>query len=331
VSTDLQVPVDITSKKKSFGLSGYGWARARWFYVFVTPWLLGLLAFTILPVGVGFLMSFTNFTGSNFNTYKWVGVANYAEAFSQFFHNGDAWYSLSRTLLFAAITIPINIGLSFFIAILLTRNIRGQGIFRTLFYLPTIIPIVAGAWIFKLLFDNNFGVVNGLLDKIVRGTFIHWMTDYSFWVLIMWSVWMGVGGALVIFMAGIQGVPTDLVDAAHIDGASPFQLFRYVTLPLVTPVVFYQFIVGIIGALQVLTQPILLAQKANASQGLSTVPPRENFMFLVNVYQQSFNQQRYGYGSALLWIMFVFILILTLVVTISGKYWVYYENEPEKN
>jgi multiple sugar transport system permease protein len=99
----------------------------------------------------------------------------------------------------------------------------------------------------------------------------------------------------------------------------------------VTPVVFYQFIVGIIGALQVLTQPILLAQKANASQGLSTVPPRENFMFLVNVYQQSFNQQRYGYGSALLWIMFVFILILTLVVTISGKYWVYYENEPEKN
>ncbi|MEP7135077.1 MAG: sugar ABC transporter permease [Chloroflexota bacterium] len=324
-------PTGKSKRNRFLGLSSYGWARARWFYVFVAPWLLGLLAFTILPVSVGLLMSFSNFTGSNFQTYKWVGFANYAEAFNQFFHNGDAWYSLSRTLLFAGITIPINISLSFFIAILLTRNIRGQGIFRTLFYLPTIIPLVAGAWIFKLLFDNNFGVVNAVLNKIIPGTFIHWMTSYSFWVLIMWSVWMGVGGAIVIFMAGIQGVPTDLVDAAYIDGASPSQLFLLIILPLVTPVIFYQFVVGIIGALQVLTQPILLAQKANSSNGLSTIPPRENFMFLVNVYQQSFNQQRYGYGSALLWIMFVFILILTLVVTISGKYWVYYENEPGKN
>ena len=327
METGMQTPIQKRERNRRAGLSGYVRTQARWFYVFISPWILGLLVFTLIPVSVGLLMSFTDFTGSNFHTVKWIGLANYAEAFGQFLNNGDAWYSLSRTLLFAAITIPINIALSLLIAVLLTRNIRGQGLFRTLFYIPSIIPIVAGAWIFKLLFDNNYGVVNGVLDKIVQGTFIHWMTNYSFEVLIMWSVWAGVGGALVIFMAGIQGVPSELVDAARIDGASPFQLFLSITLPLMTPVVFYQFVIGIIGALQVLQAPILLAPN---SRGLSSIPPRENYMFLVNVYQQSFNQQRYGYGSALLWILFVFILILTLVVTYSGKYWVYYENEPEK-
>jgi multiple sugar transport system permease protein len=316
-------------KIRIFGLSSYGWTRARWFYLFTSPWVLGLLAFTVLPVVVGFLMSFTNFTGSNFNTYKWIGIKNYVEAFQQFFHNGDAGYSLGRTFLFAAITIPVSISLSLLIAILLTRNIRGQGIFRTLFYIPTIIPIVAGAWIFKLLFDNNFGVVNAIFAKIIPNVFIHWMTDYSFQVLILWTVWAGVGGAMIIFMAGIQNVPAELLDAARIDGASSLNLFRYITVPFLTPVIFYQFVVGIIGSLQVLTTPILLAQKANSSLGLSTVPPRENYFFLVNIYRESFFQQRYGYGSALLWILFVFILILTLVVTISGKYWVFYENEPE--
>jgi multiple sugar transport system permease protein len=330
MSTGIQAPAQKNNKSRRFGLSSYGWRRARWFYLFVSPWVLGLLAFTVLPVIVGFLMSFTNFTGSNFHTYKWIGLANYVEAFKQFFHNGDAGYSLGRTFLFAGITIPLNIGLSLLIAILLTRNIRGKGFFRTLFYIPSVIPVVAGAWIFKLLFDNNFGVVNAILAMIVPNTFIHWMTDYSFQVLIMWSIWAGVGGAFIIFMAGIQNVPSELLDAARIDGASSFQLFRYMTIPFLTPVLFYQFVVGIIGALQTLTQPILLAQKANASGGLSTIPPRENFMFLVNIYQQSFNQQRYGYGSALLWILFVLILILTLVVSISGKYWVFYENEPEE-
>jgi multiple sugar transport system permease protein len=316
------------TNRKFLGLSRYGWVRASWFYVFIAPWLLGFLAFTVIPVAVGMLMSLTNFTGTNFETIKFVGLANYSEAFGEFFTDGKAWYSLSRTILFASITIPINILLSLLIAILLTRNIRGKGFFRTLFYIPSVIPVVAAVWIWKSLMDNNYGVVNAILNEIIPGAYIRWMTEYPFHVLVMWSVWAGVGGAIIIFMAGIQGVPAELEEAARIDGANNFHMFRLITVPLLTPVIFYQFIVGIIGSLQILTQPLLLAPKGTQS-GLATMPPRENYMFLIHIYQESFTRQRYGYGSALLWILFFFILVLTIVMTYTSKYWVYYEVNPE--
>lgn len=319
------------ASRRFLGLSLYGWMRASWFYAFIAPWFLGFLAFTVIPVAVGMVMSFTNFTGTNFETYKFIGLANYSEAFGEFFTDGKAWYAFGRTFLFAGVTIPINILLSLFIAILLTRNIRGKGFFRTLFYIPSIIPVVASVWIWKALMDNNYGVVNAVLNLIVPDTYIRWMTEYPFHVLVMWSVWAGVGGAIIIFMAGIQGVPSELVEAARIDGANAFQLFRYITVPLLTPVIFYQFVVGIIGSLQVLTQPLLLAPKGTAvgMEGIATIPPRENYMFLIHIYQESFVRLRYGYGSALLWILFFFILVLTIVVTYTSKYWVYYEVNPE--
>lgn len=325
-------PVLTKPRPKIFGLSLYGWRRASWFYVFIGPWFLGFLAFTVIPVVVGMVMSFTNFTGSNFETYKFVGLANYKEAFGEFFSNGDAWYAFSRTALFAIVTIPINILLSLLIAVLLTRNIRGKGFFRTLFYIPSIIPVVASVWIWKALMDNNFGVVNAVLNVIVPDTYIRWMTEYPFQVLVMWSVWAGVGGAIIIFMAGIQGVPSELIEAARIDGASPFQLFRTITAPLLTPVIFYQFVVGIIGSLQILTQPLLMAPRGTQSgiSGIATIPPRDTYMFMIHIYQESFNRLRYGYGSALLWILFFFILILTLTITYTSKYWVYYEVNPEE-
>lgn len=301
--------------------------RARWFYLFIAPWLLGLLAFTVFPVLIGLLMSFTNFTGSNFASYRFVGLDNYAEAFGEFFADGDAWYALSRTIIFAIVTIPTNILLALLIAILLTRKIRGKGFFRTLFYLPSIIPVVASVWVWKALMDNNYGVLNAVLNLVVPGTNIRWMTEHPFLVLVLWSVWAGVGGATVIFIAGIQGVPAELEEAARIDGASAPQLFWAITTPLLTPVIFYQFVVGLIGALQVLTQPLLLAPKAGQ---IGTLPPRENYMFLIHIYQESFTRLRYGYGSALLWILFCAILALTLCVTYTSKFWVYYEVNPEE-
>jgi multiple sugar transport system permease protein len=326
MSADTQTT--LRTKRKFLGLSGFGWMRASWFYVFIAPWFLGFLAFTVIPVAVGMLMSFTNFTGTNFDTYKFIGLANYSEAFGEFFTDGLAWYALSRTGLFAIVTIPINIVLSLLIAILLTRNIRGKGFFRTLFYIPSIIPVVASVWIWKALMDNNYGVVNAVLNEIVPNTYIRWLTEYPFHVLVMWSVWAGVGGAVIIFMAGIQGVPAELEEAARIDGANNFQMFRNITAPLLTPVIFYQFIVGIIGSLQILTQPLLLAPRA-VQAGIATLPPRENYMFMIHIYQESFVRQRYGYGSSLLWILFFFILILTIVMTYTSKYWVYYEVNPE--
>ncbi len=321
-------PIPHQTNRKFLGLSKFGWTRASWFYLFIAPWFLGLLAFTIIPVLVGFVMSLTNFTGTNFETLKFVGFSNYSEAFGEFFTDGKAWYAMSRTILYAMVTIPINILLSLVIAILLTRKIHGKGFFRTLFYIPSVIPVVAAVWIWKSLMDNNYGVVNAILNEILPGAYVRWMTEYPFEVLVMWSVWAGVGGAIIIFMAGIQGVPAELEEAARIDGANTLQLFQLITVPLLTPVIFYQFIVGIIGSLQILTQPLLLAPKGTLS-GLATLPPRENYMFLVHIYQESFTRQRYGYGSALLWILFFLILVLTIAMTYTSKYWVYYEVNPE--
>ncbi len=314
--------------RKILGMSRYEWVQNRWFYIFIAPWFLGFLAFTLFPVTIGVLMSFTNFNGSNFQTYQFVGLDNYREAFTQMLSSGDFWHAVTVTVRYALITIPINISLSLFIAVLLTRNIHGQGLFRTLFYIPSIIPVVASVWIFKALMDNNYGVVNSVLDALVPGTYVRWMTDYPFFVLVMWSIWAGIGGGIIIFMAGINGVPTEFVEAARIDGATNGQVFRLVTTPLLTPVIFYQFLVGVIGALQVMTQPILLAPGGLKSIG--TIPPRETYTLMIHIYQESFTRLRYGYGSALLWLLFCVILILTLIVTYTSKYWVYYEVNPQE-
>jgi multiple sugar transport system permease protein len=149
----------------------------------------------------------------------------------------------------------------------------------------------------------------------------------------MWSVWAGVGSAIIIFMAGIKGVPNELMEAARIDGANSFNVFLNITLPLLTPLVFYQLIVGLIGSLQILTQPLLLTPRLLATEtgaaGIATVPPQETYMFLIHIYQESFLRMRYGYGSALLWLLFLFILLLTFFVNFTTKYWVYYEVNPE--
>jgi multiple sugar transport system permease protein len=143
-------------------------------------------------------------------------------------------------------------------------------------------------------------------------------------VLIALTLWMGVGGGMVIFLAGLQGVPTELKDAAQMDGANRFETFRFITLPLLTPVVFFQLILGIIGSLQTLVAPMLLA-----GGSLSTMPPRDNYLYLVHVYLQVFANQRFGYGTALLWLLFIVIVVLSVVVFRSSRYWVYYETETE--
>lgn len=323
-----------TKNERFLGLSRLGWHRAKWFYVFVAPWVLGFTFFTLAPMIFGILISFTNFSGSNFDTVRLVGLNNYTEAIGEFFtSDGLAKQAFARTISFASVTIPINIAIALLIAILLTLPIRGRALFRTIFYIPSVIPIVASAWVWKSIMDNNYGVFNSLISKVIPDTYIRWMTEFPFEVLVMWSVWAGVGSAIIIFMAGIKGVPNELMEAARIDGANSFQVFLNITLPLLTPLVFYQLIVGLIGSLQILTQPLLLAPKLLATEtgaaGIATIPPRETYMFLIHIYQESFLRMRYGYGAALLWLLFLFILVLTFFVNYTTKYWVYYEVDPE--
>lgn len=307
------------------------WRKTGWFYLFVSPWILGFLSFIFVPVTIGFLMSFTNFNGGNFNSIRFVGLDNYTEAIGEFFTNGDAWFALQRTLSFTAISVVVNTILALSIANVLSGDLRGKTIFRTLFYLPAMLPLVASIWVFRSLLDNNVGVLNAILDLIFPGTHVPWLTQQAFLSLIIFTTWGGLGGAMIIYIAGIQGVPSELRDAAAVDGANGIQVFVNVTIPLLSPLIMYQTVLGIIGGLQILVTPILLTPGAGGSgaMSVSTVPVRANYMFMVHIYQESFNRLRYGYGSALLWILFVCILILTFFLIRISRKWVYYEVDPE--
>ena len=299
---------------------GRSWRETRSFYLFVAPWLIGFVVLGIFPLIIGLATSFTNYDGFNLDHVKFLGLGNYARALA----DGEAIVALSRTVYFSVFSVPSGIVLALAIAILLNQNIPARGGFRTLFYLPTVVPIVATVWVWKIFLDQNFGLVNAGLGLFFPNTAVRWLVDYPTFVLVALTLWMGVGGGMVIFLAGLQGIPSELKDAAQIDGADRWETFRFITLPLLTPVIFFQVIMGIIGSLQTLVAPMLLA-----GGSLSAMPPRDNYLYLIHVYLQVFANQRFGYGTALLWLLFVVIVLLSVLVFRSSRYWVYYEVEHE--
>jgi len=290
------------------------------FYLFVLPWLLGFIGLSIFPLLVGLATSMTNYNGFNLDNLKFVGANNYLRAFGDV----DVPFSLWRTVYFSIINVPLGLALALGIAMLLNQRVPARGTFRTIFYLPYIIPIVAQVWIWRIFVDKNFGLLNAIISIVRPDTAIGWLVDFPTETLIAMTVWSAMGGAMVIFLAGLQGIPNELKEAAITDGANSWQVFRNVTLPLLTPVVFFQLVMSMINSLQVLVAPMLLAGKQ-----LGQMPARDNYMFQVHVYQQIFVNNRYGYGTALLWLLFVVIVILSLLVFRSSSYWVYYEVEQE--
>lgn len=297
------------------------------FYLFVSPWILGFLVLTVGPLGYALLVSFSNYDGIS-DVWRWVGIGNYVEAL----HDPLVWYSLSRTLLYAAITVPASIIGGLGIAVLLNQRFRGVGVFRAIFYLPAVLPIVATAIMIQFIFDRDTGAINALLE-VFHGAPLTWLLDpTAFFVLIIWSLW-GLGNSMIVFLAGLQGIPLELLEAASIDGASRFRAFRSVTLPLLSPIMFFQVVTGSIASLQIFIQPILLSPSGNV---IGTTLPNigsvqhGNYLYMVNVYAQFFSFQRFGYGSALLWILFLVVLAITLLVFRSSSLWVFYEVDQRK-
>lgn len=299
---------------------GRAWRETRSFYLFVSPWIIGFLFLGLFPLVVGIVTSFTNYDGFNLDHLKFVGLDNYARAVS----DNEAIFALGRTAFFTVLDVPLSIVLAVAIAVMLNQAVPARGAFRTLFYLPTVVPVVATVWVWKIFLDQNFGLLNAGIGLAFPNAAVRWLVDYPTYVLIALTLWMGVGGGMVIFLAGLQGVPNELKEAAQIDGAGPWRVFYSVTLPLLTPVIFFELILGIIGALQVLVTPLLLA-----GASLSAMPPRDNYFYLIHVYIQVFANQRFGYGTALLWLLFIVIVVLSVVVFRSSRYWVYYEAETE--
>lgn len=282
-------------------------------YLLISPWILGFLAFTLFPFAVSLALSLTKFRPSP----VFVGFQNYGKAFA-----GDNlfWGSLRRTLTYALMGVPLGIVGSLACALLLNQKLKGTVVYRTLYFLPSLTPIVASAMIWIWIFQPDFGVLNYLLAKVgIDGP--GWLSsiEWALPSLVIMALWGSIGGnRMIIFLAGLQGVPEELFDAAKMDGANTWQRFLHITLPMISPTMFFNLVLGIIAALTVFA-PAYIATDGG--------PAYATWFYGLHLYNQAFVYFNMGYASALGWIFFVIVLIFTLIqVRLSGK-WVYYAGE----
>ena len=316
--------VDVRGHRPGKAPRGRGWKRyrARTFYLFVSPWIAGFLLLTLAPVGYAFGLSLTNYDGAS-PEWRFVGLANYRRLITS---NPDAWSSLLRTFVYAGVAVPLTVAGGLFLALLINRRIRARGLVRAILFLPSVVPVVATAIMWRLLFNRDIGLVNG-----VAGFFgsngITWLADpYAFYVLIIMTLW-GLGAGMIIILAALQDVPDDLLDAARLDGAGNARVVWNVVVPIISPVLYFQVITGVIASLQMLVQPLLLAESTKAGSNLSLVP-KGTTLYMVEVYKQYFFNHRLGYGSAMLWVFFVAVLVLTLILQKISKKVVFYQVGP---
>lgn len=281
-------------------------------YVFMSPAILGLLLFTIGPVVVSLVLSFTEY--NILTAPQWIGLANYSAMFAEPLF----WQALRVSVIYSVVSVPLSLTLSLGLAVLLNHKMRGTMLFRSIYYLPTVISGVGVAMLWRWLFNAEFGAINVLLGNIgIHGP--AWLLDarWALGALIITSLW-GIGGTTLIFLAGLQGVPQELYEAAEIDGAGRWVQFRRITMPLISNVTFFNLVLGIIGALQVFTDAFVITRGG----------PNHATLFLsVYLYQHAFQYLNMGYAAAIAWFMFMMVMVLTLVVFKSSPLWVYYENE----
>lgn len=277
------------------------------------PWLIGFLLWIAGPFGAAAYLSFTDY--DILSSANYIGLDNFRE---MLFEDELFWISMRVTTVYAGVSIPLQIILGLFLAILLNTRIRGLAWFRTLYYLPAVLSGVAVSFLWIWVFSADWGVLNYALSLIgIKGP--SWLTseDWALSALILMSLW-GVGAGLVIYLAGLQGVPTELYEAADIDGAGRWRQFRNITLPMISPVILFQLIMGIIGALQTFTQGYVMTQGG---------PNNATLFFLLYLWRNAFKFLNMGYASALAWAIFAYILILTLLVLRSSEAWVFYTGE----
>jgi multiple sugar transport system permease protein len=294
--------------------------RHRAFYRFTAPWIIGFLLLTVVPMAYALWLSFTTFDGISPN-WRYVGLGNYRELFS----DSQTWDALGRTGLFAVTSVPLSISAGLVLAVLVNRPIKARGLFRTLLYLPAVVPPVGVGLAFKALFDQNSGAANGVLTFFGVDA-VGWLADpYARYVLLMSVLW-GAGNIMIISLAGLQDVPRELHEAARIDGASAWRTFRSITVPLISPVLLFQTVTGVIASVQTI-MPLLLTPDGTTA-GVTALP-QSNYLYMMHVFGQYFALGRYGYASALLWVLFVLILIVTGLIFKFTSGVVFYNVDPE--
>jgi len=289
-----------------------------WGYVFLAPWIIGFFAFQFLPIVMTIFLSFTDYTGTkqfapgNFNL---VGLSNYVRLFKDIY----ALPAMGVTLKFALIGIPLGLVIPLLFAVLVnSKHLLGANIFRTLFFLPTVIPVVAGTVIFGGVLNAQSGWINLALKAIGIADPPRWFTDPTWAVpaLNLLGIW-AVGNAMLILLASLQGVPTELYEASTIDGANGVQRFFNITIPLISPVIFYNVTLGVINAFQYFVPAMLIG-------GLNGNPQRSLLFFTLHFYREAFVFSNMGYGSVLALLLFIIIMIATGLMFFVIQRRVYY-------
>ncbi|MCX7018123.1 MAG: sugar ABC transporter permease [bacterium] len=281
-------------------------------WIFVLPWLLGLLLFVAGPIITSFIVSFTDW--DLLTRPKWIGAQNYKELLG---NDPLLWQSVKVSAIYTFASVPLGMGFALLVALGLNRRLPGLAIFRTIYYLPAILSGVAVAMLWQWVFSPEFGLINTFLRYFSLPA-PGWLASES-WALpalIIMGLW-GIGGTAIIYLSGLQNIPDQLYEAAMIDGAGPWKSFRHVTIPMLSPVLFFTLIMGIIGSFQVFTQAYVMTNGG---------PANATLFFVLYLYRNAFEWLKMGYASALAWLLFVIILSLTLLNFALAKYWVHYED-----
>ena len=281
-------------------------------WLMALPFVLGIILWTLGPMAYSAYLSFTDW--DLFNPAKWIGLDNYREMFAA----EETWIALRVTTVYAVTSIPLRIALGLVVALLLNTKIRALSVWRAIYYLPAVLSGVAVSLLWQFIFSTDFGVLNYLLSLVgIKGpSWLHSQT-WALPALVIVSLW-GVGGDMVIYLAALQGVPTELYEAAEVDGAGTLRRFRSITLPMISPAIFFQLVTGMIAALQVFTDAYVMTAGG---------PNNATLFYVLHLYRQSFRYLRMGFASALAWLLFAYILALTLLIVRSSAAWVYYAGE----
>lgn len=289
--------------------------QALWCYVFMAPAILGLLLFSLGPMIASLWLSFTSY--DLLSSPEWVGTENYVNlAQDPLFRK-----SLSVTLIYGLVAVPCTMVIALVLAIMLNAKIPALPFFRSAYYLPSVISGVAVATLWKWMFNGEYGLINAGLARIgIAGP--AWLTDeqWALRALIFMSLW-GFGATMLIYLAGLQGVPKELYEAAQVDGASRFRQHFHITVPMLSPVTFFNLIMGIIASLQVFAEPFVLTKGG---------PNNSTLLLSVYLYQNAFQYLKMGYASAIAWVTFAIILVFTMLVFRSMPMWVHSEAGEEK-
>lgn len=282
-------------------------------YLFILPWLLGFLLLTVWPISQSFYLSFTQY--SLLDSPTWVGGDNYSNILfkDQLFRK-----SLSVTFAFVLVSVPLKLLFSLLVAMMLNRNLRGMNLYRTAIYFPS---LIGGSIAVSVLWRNMFGLdgyVNNVLSWFgIQG--IGWISNpsTSLGTLILLSTWQ-FGSTMVIFLAGLKQIPQDLYESASVDGANPIRRFFHITLPMLSPVMFFNLVLGIIGSFQMFTSAFIITKGG---------PVNSTYMYALFLFEKAFKHYQMGYASALAWILLVIIAVLTGINFLVSRYWVFYESE----